>query len=66
MTSLETRISSELSARGQEIAALQAQMQTSYQEHIKETQQLNGKVTSQQPLTLFSPLAMLCSVLLDY
>lgn len=55
-------MSSELSTRGQEIAALQALMQTSHQEHINEKQQLNGKVTN--PHTF--PLAVLCSVLLGY
>ncbi|XP_051979557.1 ribosome-binding protein 1b [Xyrauchen texanus] len=48
MTSVETRMSSELNARGQEIAALQARMQASYQEHVLETQQLNSKIQSLQ------------------
>lgn len=60
MTSVETRMSSELSARGQEISALQALMQTSYQEHINEKQQLNSKVTNHQPLTL--SLSLCCVV----
>ncbi|XP_051549654.1 ribosome-binding protein 1b isoform X2 [Myxocyprinus asiaticus] len=46
MTSVETRMSSELHARGQEIATLQARMQSSYQEHVLETQQLNSKIQS--------------------
>ncbi|KAK7127005.1 hypothetical protein R3I94_018247 [Phoxinus phoxinus] len=59
MTSVETRMSSELSARGQEIAALQARMQTSYQEHINETQQLNGKIQSLQEQLENGPNAQL-------
>ncbi|XP_073700014.1 ribosome-binding protein 1-like isoform X1 [Garra rufa] len=59
MTSVETRMSSELSARGQEIAALQARMQTSYQEHVKETQQLNSKIQSLQEQLENGPNAQL-------
>ncbi|KAL1251182.1 hypothetical protein QQF64_018978 [Cirrhinus molitorella] len=59
MTSVETRMSSELSTRGQEIAALQARMQTSYQEHVKETQQLNSKIQSLQEQLENGPNAQL-------
>uniref|UniRef100_A0A672PVD9 Ribosome binding protein 1b n=1 Tax=Sinocyclocheilus grahami TaxID=75366 RepID=A0A672PVD9_SINGR len=59
MTSVETRMSSELSARGQEIAALQARMQASYQEHVKETQQLNSKIQSLQEQLENGPNAQL-------
>ncbi|XP_016303740.1 ribosome-binding protein 1-like isoform X2 [Sinocyclocheilus anshuiensis] len=59
MTSVETRMSSELSTRGQEIAALQARMQASYQEHVKETQQLNSKIQSLQEQLENGPNAQL-------
>uniref|UniRef100_A0A673K555 Ribosome-binding protein 1-like n=1 Tax=Sinocyclocheilus rhinocerous TaxID=307959 RepID=A0A673K555_9TELE len=59
MTSVETRMSSELSASGQEIAALQACMQASYQEHVKETQQLNSKIQSLQEQLENGPNAQL-------
>uniref|UniRef100_A0A8C1D5V0 Ribosome binding protein 1b n=1 Tax=Cyprinus carpio carpio TaxID=630221 RepID=A0A8C1D5V0_CYPCA len=59
MTSVETRMSSELSSRGQEIAALQARMQASYQEHVKETQQLNSKIQSLQEQLENGPNAQL-------
>lgn len=44
MTSVETRLSSQLSKREQEIIALEARMQASYQDQLAETQQLNAKV----------------------
>uniref|UniRef100_A0A671MST6 Ribosome-binding protein 1-like n=1 Tax=Sinocyclocheilus anshuiensis TaxID=1608454 RepID=A0A671MST6_9TELE len=59
MTSVETHMSSELSARGQEIAALQACMQDSDQEHVKETQQLNSKIQSLQEQLENGPNAQL-------
>uniref|UniRef100_A0A673L0X0 Ribosome-binding protein 1-like n=1 Tax=Sinocyclocheilus rhinocerous TaxID=307959 RepID=A0A673L0X0_9TELE len=59
MTSVETHMSSELSARGQEIAALQARMQDSDQEHVKETQQLNSKIQSLQEQLENGPNAQL-------
>lgn len=48
LVSVETRLSSELSGRQQELMALQARMQASYQEHLMETQQLTGKIQSLQ------------------
>lgn len=56
MTSVETRMSSELSAREQRIAALQASLQerlkATLQEHVLETEQLNSKVRGHQPFTV--------------
>lgn len=37
----------QLVAREQEITAVQARMQASYREHVKEVQQLQGKVSCQ-------------------
>lgn len=48
--SVETRLSSELSTREQEIAALHARMKASYEEHTHQTQKLNSKVRA-QPIT---------------
>lgn len=45
VTSVETRLSSQLSKREQEMMALQARMQASYQDHVAQTQRLNAKVT---------------------
>ncbi|XP_073717396.1 ribosome-binding protein 1b isoform X1 [Misgurnus anguillicaudatus] len=59
VTSIETRMSAELSARGQEIAAVQARMQTSLEEHILETQQLNSKIQSLQEQLENGPTAQL-------
>lgn len=42
---METRLSSQLSKREQEIIALQARMQASYQDHVAQTQSLNSKVS---------------------
>lgn len=44
LTNVETRLSSQLSSREQEMKALQARMQASYQDHVAETQRLNAKV----------------------
>lgn len=44
MTNVETRLSSQLNKREQEIIALQARMQASYQDHVAQTQALNAKV----------------------
>lgn len=46
VTSVETRLSSQLSKREQEMIALQARMQASYQDHVAQTQVLNAKVSS--------------------
>jgi ribosome-binding protein 1 len=42
----EAKVKKQLVAREQEIAAVQARMQASYREHVKEVQQLQGKVGS--------------------
>lgn len=47
MASVETKLSSELNAREQEIAALHARMKASYDEHTNQTQKLNSKVRVQ-------------------
>ncbi|MEQ2161495.1 hypothetical protein GOODEAATRI_010195 [Goodea atripinnis] len=44
VASVETRLSSQLSKREQEMIALQARMQASYQDHVAQTQRLNAKV----------------------
>uniref|UniRef100_A0A8C6SAK2 Ribosome binding protein 1a n=1 Tax=Neogobius melanostomus TaxID=47308 RepID=A0A8C6SAK2_9GOBI len=46
VASVETRLSSQLSKREQEMIALQARMQASYQDHLAQTQRLNAKVLS--------------------
>ena len=43
---VETRLSSQLSKREQEMIALQARMQASYQDHVAQTQNLNAKVST--------------------
>ncbi|KAJ8002400.1 hypothetical protein DPEC_G00179740 [Dallia pectoralis] len=48
LASVETRLTSALSARDQEITAIQTRMQTSYQDHVTETQKLNQKIASLQ------------------
>lgn len=47
---METRLSSQLSKREQEMIALQARMQASYQDHVAQTQTLNAKVSSWKQL----------------
>ncbi|XP_024299470.1 ribosome-binding protein 1b isoform X1 [Oncorhynchus tshawytscha] len=59
MAKIETRLSSELSAHTQEITALQARMQASYQDHVAETQQLNLKIVSLQEQLDNGPVAQL-------
>lgn len=44
VATVETRLSSQLSKREQEMIALQARMQASYQDHVAQTQALNTKV----------------------
>ncbi len=58
-------MSSELSTHGQETAALQARMQASNQEHVKETQQLNSKVRCHQPLTLSFSICWVCCQVIE-
>lgn len=43
---METRLNSQLSKREQEMIALQARMQASYQDHVAQSQRLNAKVCS--------------------
>lgn len=50
VANVETRLSSQLSKREQEMIALQARMQASYQDHVAQTQALNTKVSSTQIL----------------
>lgn len=44
VASVETKLSSQLSKREQEMIALQTRMQASYQDHVAQTQRLNAKV----------------------
>lgn len=46
VANVETKLSSQLSKREQEMIALQARMQASYQDHVAQTQRLNAKVGS--------------------
>ncbi|XP_068424036.1 ribosome-binding protein 1a isoform X2 [Clinocottus analis] len=48
VASVETRLSSQLSKREQEMIALQARMQASYQDHVAQTQGFNAKIVSLQ------------------
>ncbi|TRY96127.1 hypothetical protein DNTS_015947, partial [Danionella cerebrum] len=48
LTSIETRLSSQLSKREQDLIALKARMQGSHQDHLAETQQLNAKIKALQ------------------
>ncbi|KAJ3610334.1 hypothetical protein NHX12_022426 [Muraenolepis orangiensis] len=48
VASVETRLSSQLSKREQEMIALQARMQASYQDHVAQTQKLHTKVVGLQ------------------
>ncbi|XP_035377005.1 ribosome-binding protein 1b isoform X3 [Electrophorus electricus] len=57
--SVETRLSSELSAREQEMVALHARMKASYDEHTAQTQQLNSKIQSLQEQLENGPNAQL-------
>uniref|UniRef100_A0A4W5LYN4 Ribosome binding protein 1b n=1 Tax=Hucho hucho TaxID=62062 RepID=A0A4W5LYN4_9TELE len=59
MAMVETHLSSELSSHTQEITALQARMQASYQDHVAETQQLNLKITSLQEQLDNGPVAQM-------
>ncbi|KAK2109554.1 hypothetical protein P7K49_009300 [Saguinus oedipus] len=44
----EAKVKKQLVAREQEITAVQARMQASYREHVKEVQQLQGKIRTLQ------------------
>uniref|UniRef100_A0A3B3QCQ0 Ribosome binding protein 1a n=1 Tax=Paramormyrops kingsleyae TaxID=1676925 RepID=A0A3B3QCQ0_9TELE len=59
LTNVETRLSSQLSSREQEMKALQARMQASYQDHVAETQRLNAKIQSLQDQLEKGPNAQL-------
>ncbi|MEQ2306543.1 hypothetical protein AMECASPLE_009353 [Ameca splendens] len=56
---VETRLSSQLSKREQEMIALQARMQASYQDHVAQTQRLNAKILSLQDQLEKGPNAQL-------
>ncbi|XP_040434016.1 ribosome-binding protein 1-like, partial [Falco naumanni] len=47
-TAVEGKLKEQLLAREQEMAAVQARMQASYQDHVSETQQLQGKIRTLQ------------------
>uniref|UniRef100_H3DGU3 Ribosome binding protein 1a n=1 Tax=Tetraodon nigroviridis TaxID=99883 RepID=H3DGU3_TETNG len=59
VASVETRLSSQLSKREQEMIALQARMQASYQDHVAQTQTLNAKILSLQDQLEKGPSAQL-------
>ncbi|KAG9335844.1 hypothetical protein JZ751_003599 [Albula glossodonta] len=59
LAGVETRLSSQLSAREQEMIALQARMQSSYQDHVTHTQQLNAKIQNLQEQLENGPNAQL-------
>ncbi|KAK0151534.1 Ribosome-binding protein 1 [Merluccius polli] len=59
VASVETRLSSQLSKREQEMIALQARMQASYQEHVAQTQRLNTQVVGLQEQLDKGPSAQL-------
>ncbi|XP_071250050.1 ribosome-binding protein 1-like isoform X11 [Salvelinus alpinus] len=59
VASVETRLSSQLSSREQEMIALQARMQASYQDHVAQTQKLTAKVISLQEQLESGPTAQL-------
>lgn len=50
---METRLSSQLSKRQQEMNALQDRMKESYQDHVTTTQKLKAKVRSLTQLLQF-------------
>ncbi|XP_055649321.1 ribosome-binding protein 1-like isoform X2 [Falco peregrinus] len=47
-TAVEGKLKEQLLAREQEMAAVQARVQASYQDHVSETQQLQGKIRTLQ------------------
>ncbi|XP_038592810.1 ribosome-binding protein 1a isoform X3 [Micropterus salmoides] len=59
VASVETRLSSQLSKREQEMIALQARMQASYQDHVAQIQGLNAKILSLQDQLEKGPSAQL-------
>lgn len=56
---MEGRLKEQLLAREREIVAVQARMQASYQDHVSETQQLQGKVSLRVSP---APASFLCQV----
>lgn len=56
---MEGKLKEQLLAREREIVAVQARMQASYQDHVSETQQLQGKVS---PTLCSAPASFLCQV----
>lgn len=59
---MEGKLKEQLLAREREIVAVQARMQASYQDHVSETQQLQGKVS---PRLCSAPASFLCQVAAD-
>ncbi|XP_033874960.2 ribosome-binding protein 1b isoform X1 [Acipenser ruthenus] len=59
VASVECKLKEQLASREQEIAALQARMQASYQDHVTETQQLQTKVRTLQEQLENGPNAQL-------
>ncbi|CAI9154045.1 unnamed protein product [Rangifer tarandus platyrhynchus] len=55
----EAKVKKQLVAREQEITAVQARMQASYREHVKEVQQLQGKIRTLQEQLENGPSAQL-------
>lgn len=56
---MEGKLKEQLLTREREIAAVQARMQASYQDHISETQQLQGKV---RPMLCSTASSSVCQV----
>nr|XP_033791820.1 ribosome-binding protein 1 isoform X3 [Geotrypetes seraphini] len=56
---VETKLKEQLLAREQEINAVQTRMQTSYQDHVNEVQQLQGKIRTLQEQLENGPIAQL-------
>lgn len=56
---MEGKLKEQLLAREREIVAVQARMQASYQDHVSETQQLQGKVS---PGLSSAPASCCCQV----
>ncbi|CAH2253255.1 ribosome-binding 1 isoform X1 [Pelobates cultripes] len=59
LTGVESKLKEQIVSRDQEIVALQARMQASYTEHVKEAQQLQGKIRNLQEEIENGPKAQL-------
>uniref|UniRef100_A0A8C5PCS6 Ribosome binding protein 1 n=1 Tax=Leptobrachium leishanense TaxID=445787 RepID=A0A8C5PCS6_9ANUR len=59
VTGVESKLKGQIVSKEQEIVALQARMQATYQEHMKETQQLQGKIRNLQEEIENGPKAQL-------